>query len=492
MATLALFAFPLFALAVFARLGVARGLIWSVGIGYLFLPDGYNIILPLGLPPYGKWEAVALGAVLGVLIFSKGGDSKRTNGDPIVWMLLLGLTTLLVLSEFGTWITNTGSTVMGGGVVAQGLSVRDAVTGVMNHAIKLIPMLLGLMYLRTAEHRIELLRAIVILGVVYTPLMIIELVMSPQMSVWVYNHFPHSWQQHLRGGGYRPLVFLRHGLWLGWFMVMAVLSAAILVRADPKRRLLWLAMGAWLLLILLISRNLGAAMLALAGLPMVLLIPSALQARIAMVLAAFYLAYPALVQNDLSPERTILNFSQGINVSRASSLEHRLNNEKMFLERVALKPLFGWGGWGRSRVFNEFGRDVSTVDGFWIGVFSTHGWAGYIGLFGLLTVPVMALGRAARRHGKMDPAASGMGIILGLNFIYILPNSAFNPLGYVMAGAIAAYVMSGKKAEDTDETPAAAGPEPTRGQTYTRFNGPRRQVGARVPSRAVYSRRTSE
>ena len=51
---------------------------------------------------------------------------------------------------------------------------------------------------------------------------------------------------------------------------------------------------------------------------------------------------------------------------RAGSLEFRLDNEDMLIARAMQRPLFGWGGWGRARVHDEDGKDISVTDGLWI------------------------------------------------------------------------------------------------------------------------------
>ena len=47
-----------------------------------------------------------------------------------------------------------------------------------------------------------------------------------------------------------------------------------------------------------------------------------------------------------------------VNQTRADSLLFRLVNEDMLAAKALQRPLFGWGGWGRNRVFDEEGRDL--------------------------------------------------------------------------------------------------------------------------------------
>ncbi len=65
--------------------------------------------------------------------------------------------------------------------------------------------------------------------------------------------------------------------------------------------------------------------------------------------------------------RSIADFvEQNVSADRANSLRHRLNNEDMLLSRAFESPLFGWGGWGRNRVYDENGKDLTVTDGLWI------------------------------------------------------------------------------------------------------------------------------
>ena len=56
------------------------------------------------------------------------------------------------------------------------------------------------------------------------------------------------------------------------------------------------------------------------------------------------------------------------------------------LERASERILFGWGRFGRSRVYNEYGSDISVTDGRWIITLGQFGVVGFMGEFGLLAL----------------------------------------------------------------------------------------------------------
>ena len=145
--------------------------------------------------------------------------------------------------------------------------------------------------------------------------------MSPQLSNWIYGFFPHSFIQHIRGDGFRPVVFLEHGLWLGIFLCMAVLGACALWRQALRDRVQaapWLAATLWLALTLVLSRNLGATALMLLFAPVILFAPTRMQVLVAAVFAGTVLTYPMLRGAGLVPTDAIHALAQSVSEERAS------------------------------------------------------------------------------------------------------------------------------------------------------------------------------
>src|SRR5690606_33843621 len=112
-------------------------------------------------------------------------------------------------------------------------------------------------------HR-DLAVAFALAGLVYTLPVLFEVRMSPQLHAIFYGFFPHSFGQHIREGGFRPAVFLGHGLLIGMLFSIAILAALSLWRealraGRPAKGWLGLAIGLGLTLTL--SRNLGAVVI---------------------------------------------------------------------------------------------------------------------------------------------------------------------------------------------------------------------------------------
>ena len=72
---------------------------------------------------------------------------------------------------------------------------------------------------------------------------------------------------------------------------------------------------------------------------------------------------------------------------RAHSFEYRLENENLLAEKAMERPAWGWGGWGRNRVFNASGRDVSVTDGMWIIYLGVYGLVGLVAWTAVLLLP---------------------------------------------------------------------------------------------------------
>ncbi len=125
---------------------------------------------------------------------------------------------------------------------------------------------------------------------------------------------------------------------------------------------------------------------------------------------------------------------------RAKSLAYRFENEDRLLARANERPIFGWGGWARNRVYDPVtGKDLATTDGRWTGVIGKRGWTGYIAEFGLLTWALLIL--AWRREGaRAPPAALFRGRVLCANLIDLLPNSGMTPVTWLVAGSLTGAV----------------------------------------------------
>ncbi len=453
LAQIVLYSWPLVAWLLFRKLRPEQAIVATILLGYLFIPERTGFDPPL-LPPVNKNLLPVLCAMIGMMIVRRreARAAKRTGlkgeaeagpspGRPpkihasrinLIIPLVMGV---MLFNTVLTWMTNQEPLFYARRVLA-GIQPYDIGSMCLSVITSLLPLLLASRYLRTRESMIDVLKILAWCGLAYTPLVLWEVRMSPQLNVQLYGFFAHDWSQHVRNG-FRPIVFLAHGLRVGIFLAMATLAIATLVRinADGKR-MRWLAMMLWLLLCLAVSRNLGALMITCAVLPFILFTPARIQILAAAIIAVTVMVFPLARGSGLIPADRIVSWVYTFNPARAGSLQFRLDNEDILLAKANLKPISGWGGWGRSRVYNdETGKDESVTDGSWIIAIGTSGWIGYLGTFGLLSAPIVLAALRWRRY-DFGPVEAGFALVLCANLIDLIPNSSLLPLTWLIAGTV--------------------------------------------------------
>ena len=442
-----LYSYPLVVVILFQQYRLSVALTVSVVGGYLLLPGQIGHNLPL-LPTLDKILIPSASALIMTLVvlnrktLSDRVSTIQTAAEQNVlpgWIPRTNITRLFLLMIFGgafmTTVTN-GDSLLYGPRFLPALSIRDALSAVMTIAGGLLPFLLARKLLAHPDSHRTVLLILAIAGLLYSLPALYEIRMSPQLNRMIYGFFPHSWVQHIRGNGFRPIVFLDHGLRLGIFLAGAISASLLYVRLgrDQSR---WFYLGAalWLLATLVLAKTLGALAIAMAFIPVVLFFGVRLQLLAAAMIALVVLTYPMLRGVGFVPVEQITTFAEKIDVRRAGSLRFRLDNEDILLEKANQRPAFGWGGWGRNRVYNDVGRDLSVTDGSWIIIAGQGGWVRYIAQFGLLTLPIILLALNRRRY-QISLATSGLAIVLATSLLDLIPNSGLTPVTWLMAGAL--------------------------------------------------------
>lgn len=381
-----------------------------------------------------------------------------------VWALLA----LIVASQFAAALTNSDPVVIGGRYLPA-MSAYDGFSRTLASMVQVLPFVLGWHYLTTARDHAMITRLLVLAGLAYSFMALIEVRLSPQLNVWVYGFFPHAFVQHMRGDGFRPLVFLPHGLWLAIFLATAILAAAGQWRQERLKGARcgeWLLFLAWLLMTLVLAKSLGALALTLGLLPLVLFASCRFQMTVAAALTALVLFYPAVRNAGLVPVDLVEEIAADINQERASSWRFRVDNEDRLLARAMERPLFGWGGWGRNAIYDaQSGQETSVTDGFWIITLGHTGWVGYLSTFGLLCLPVLAIWRRSRRL-PVEPATVALAVILTCNLLDMIPNASLTPLTWLIAGALTG--LATRRAGPQDDGP----PSPRRAATGAPHDSP--------------------
>ncbi|WP_293577355.1 hypothetical protein [Phaeobacter sp.] len=447
LAYLMLIAWPVISLVMFRRLSLQHAILWSIIGGYLFLPPIAEFDLPL-VPDMDKDSIPAVAAFfICVVILGKKVDiiprhpamrallalfmfsvvaTVLTNADPIIFRVLPEAEPIV----FPTY-------------ALPGLRWRDLGSVMINQLIFLLPFFLGRRYLSSESQQKTLVLVLLTSALVYSIPSLIEVRLSPQINTWIYGFFQHDFSQTIRQGGFRPIVFLPHSLWLALFVVMSVLAAASLARAaDAKDKIRFALATTYMFAVLVLCKSIAALAYGLVFTPFVAFASYRWQMRLALTLGLIAIVYPMLRNIGVVPVDAILAKAQAFSPERAQSLGFRFTNEGLMLERAADKPWFGWGGWGRNLVrHSETGEIVSIPDGRWILVFGTYGWVGYIAEMGMLAGPLVLLWAEIRKRAAADisPFAAPLALMLAATLVDMLLNATLTPVTWLCAGAVLGY-----------------------------------------------------
>ena len=182
-----------------ARLAVASAFVG----GWMFLPvASYHIS---GLPSYNKITATCVVILAGAYIYDKERFSQFHFSAADIPMILW------CTSPFFSSFVND-------------LGVHDGLSQAMYQSISWgIPYFIARIYFKDASS-IKILALSIFIGcVVYIPFCWFEMIMSPQLHRLTYGYHQSDFIQTLReGGGFRPMVYMDHGLMTSMWMALGV------------------------------------------------------------------------------------------------------------------------------------------------------------------------------------------------------------------------------------------------------------------------------
>jgi hypothetical protein len=466
-AYIVLYTWPIVVLILFKRLSLTAAIAWSIVAGYLLLPSRTGFDLPL-IPTIDKTAIPSLMALLMCVVLARGTGQRtvhnqfaavkeqrianKMGADPAavrkkphlapiskrkpvieITTLLLGL---LLASPIITVLQNA-EPIAGGMQIINGLALYDAFSMISSSLIMVIPFLLARRFFITDESHVLLLKILVIASLLYSLFAIYELRMGPFLNLDIYGFAQHSFLQHVRAGGFRPMIFLQHGLWVAVFTAMSVIAAAMMWRvrrSERKPASLWFLATLYLFAILIWGKSAGVFYITIVILPCAILLNVRLQLLLAASICAIVMLYPIVRGAGIFPAEQVVSLVASVSASQARSLQVRLENEESLLTKANSKPLAGWGGWGRNRVIDTFtGEDQSVTDGMWIIIIGTNGWLGYISQFGLICAPIFLL---FLRAPHVNLSTSGLCLLLTVNIIDLIPNATLTPVTWLVAGAL--------------------------------------------------------
>ncbi len=511
-AYIALFCWPLVMVCFFALLPRAHAIALSIIGGYLFLPVRAGFDLPI-LPEVDKTLIPALFTGILCLVMPDravhagpgavaagasrrpsaqartgrrgtiqgrdahgGTDVEAAGRDGYARAVLLIMFTVTLIAPFFTVLTNPEPLVFGP-TFLPGLQIYDGFSMALAEGTYLLPFLIGWRYMAGPREQYVLTMLLVLAGLFYSLAALFEVRMSPQLNTWIYGFFQHQFSQHMRQGGFRPIVFLGHGLALSLLFALTAFAAVALWRQaaeDRKGGANWILAAVWLFLTLVLSKSLGALAIAISFGAVLIAAGKRPITIFAAVTAAAVIIYPVLRGGGLSPVQYVYEVVDAYSEERAASFKYRLDNEDQLLARANLKPLFGWGSWGRNRIFDpETGEDESVTDGDWIITIGVTGWLGYLSRYGLLVVPLIYLARR-RKAAQLTYVTAGLCLIQAANLLDAIPNASIVPVTWLIAGSLAGfacrdYVARPSPSPDAPVPEPGPGPSPAAARAPLRF-----------------------
>ena len=456
-AIFALVSWPVVAMYLYFTRPVAQATLWTILGAYLLLPVGPGIHFE-GVPAFNKASIGNLCALIGVLLVVR--RLRLWNGFGLTEVLVL----TFLISPFVTEELNTDPIVLADRVLPAG-SFYDALSAVVSQFLAIIPFFIGRRLLRSSTDTEAILRVLVVAGLFYSLPILFEIRMSPQLHAWIYGYIPSEWGENVRFGGYRPMVFIGHGLGVAFFVMTTVVAAAALWRARTRvAQLSPAGVTGYLSVILVLCKGVSALVYGAVLVVLVRWTSTKFQARIAVALVTIALCYPLLRSANLVPTDAIVEAATELSQDRADSLKFRFNNERRILDHASDRIFFGWGRFGRELVYDEkYGKNTSITDGQWIATLGTFGLVGFFAEFGLLVLPIYRVASALRFTVSMRDGIylAALALISATNTIDLLPNAGLTPWTWLVAGALLGRAESlraaTRKGKNLDFMGASAG-----------------------------------
>ena len=439
--------FP-FVIYLFSSRKVVKAAAQSVIWGMMFLPEAVELDLPV-LPPLNKYHLTAIAVLLCIKWKAPERIRAARFGRGYDWFILIAIFAAIFITTsynddrlvYGTYKVS---------VIEPFLKYDSVVFSFGVFFSIMVPYWIGRATIRSSQDMIVFLRVFVTGAMVYTIPILWELKMSPRLHADLYGYASRSdWFQNIRAGGWRPTVFMGHGLVVAFFMCIAFVSSLLLKRLGLKRMLgmpMWLV-TAVLFVFLILCKSSGPLAYALFAW-LVLKLKPRKQFWLVAFLASLVLSYPVTRMTDFFPTKLILETAETIfGKDRMESQQFRFDNEDMLLTKGSEKFFFGWGGFGRDRVYAaEDGRDMTVQDGWWIMIFGQQGFVGFICIFAVLLLPLFRLKKKTRKFARFDKhLIAGVALIAGLCAVNTLPNMSFPNIHMIFVAGLSVLLKTTKK-----------------------------------------------
>ena len=408
-------------LVLFLYLPPRRAVIAAFLVAWLFLPlAGFKF--GEAIPRYDKTSATCVGVLLGMVVF----DLRRLQTFRLSWIDLPML--IWCLGRLGSSLSVD-------------LGFYDGIVSVFYHVLMwVVPYFIGRLYFQTRDDLRELALGMVIGGLIYVPLCLFEIRMSPQLYTWVYGFHPIDFRQVIRWGGFRPTVFMQHGLAVGLWMATTTLVAFWFALTGVVKRLGTVPMWGWFIALLattILCKSTGAIALLGLGMATVAGVHFMRSPWPLVLLVALTPAYLTLRIGGLWDGTNAVGWISGnVGGDRAGSLSTRFEQEDDQIQVALKRPWLGWGGWQQGQ------------DQLWLIEFRNNGFVALVSMVGAFSIPAMLCCPRSRWRGMSVGTSAAVPLaIIGLLFLLdCLFNGMMNPVFTLAMGGLGSVLMVRKSA----------------------------------------------
>jgi len=420
-----------------ASLPIRRAIAISLFGAFLFLPSRAGFDFPL-VPDYEKLSSTYYGLIVGIAIFDRQSILKyRFNviDIPII---------VFCIAHFLTSVSN-------------GLGPYDGLVQSLTTIFRWgIPYFIGRIYFNDFKHLKEFVIITIKAGILYLPLCLWEIRMSPHLHRIFYGYFAHPsgiGQQVRSFGLWRPMVFTGHGLVASLFMFFAFFLAFWVWQSKTVDKIWGVNVSVWALLlgftfVMMQSRGTYAYFILMAG---VFISAKYLKSNFAyLLIISLMIYYMYAVASGLFNGIPIVNWiAENLSPERAQSLAFRWDNEKDMAAKARLQSLFGWGGWGRNRVYAYDWKgeivDTSVTDSIFMLIYGVNGLVGVLSFYLTILLPssLFCLRKYPVKtwfHPKIGPAAA-LALFSLVFCLDTLLNAPVQPPLMLSCGAIAGLLV---------------------------------------------------
>lgn len=403
--------------------------------GWLFLPQ-YVYDVP-GLPDYTKTTAISIGLLLGIfvtiLIYKTPFKLSVYDIPILIWCFFCPISTSLL----------------------NNLGLYDGLSGVIGHITTWgIPYFAGRKFFNNSKELKDLCLGLIIGGLIYLPLCLYEVRMSPRLHRDFYGFYQSSFYVHIRYGGYRPMVFMQMGLMVSLWMALSSVVCFWYYRNNDIKNLKGIPLsiitiGLIITTILCKSAN-GWAMLAL-GFSSYIFYTKFNSLSLLKLLLLFIPFYIVTRATSLVSANDFTTLAGHIfDADRIQSLAARLTQEDLITVEAWKRPFLGWGvsELRGMPIDPETGERIRTIrDSLWLITLQSYGFVGLFFLFSsLLLGPWLILHRAKIIIKSGFSYLLTFTISLCLVVICFCIDSLFNgmlsPLYITISGALISFYLS--------------------------------------------------